>query len=159
MRLTNSLAEYLKIIYIISNTKDKIRVTEIAKKLGYSKPSVNRALKNLKTESLINYEAYGDIILTEKGKSIAKSIMKRYDTLKFFLTEVLEIDEAIAENEAASMKNSVSEETIVKLEQYINKILDLSDLDCNYDETSEKCKNCVRNIARKRLKIKEGKQK
>ena len=151
MKLTNSLAEYLKVIYIISNTQNRVRVTEIARKLGYSKPSVNRALNNLKAENLIKYEAYGDIILTKTGKTVAEGVMKRHDIVKLFLTYVLEIDESIAETEAAAMKNSVSEETVSKLEQYINKILDLGDLECCYDETSEKCRNCVKITAKKRL--------
>jgi len=128
-----------------------VRVTEIAKRLGYSKPSVNRALNNLKSEGLIKYEVYGDIILTKAGKMIAESIMKRHDIIKLFLSYVLEIDETIAETEAAAMKNSISEESISKLEQYINKILDLGDLECCYDEKSEKCRNCVRITAKKRL--------
>jgi len=152
MKLTNSLAEYLKVIYIISNIQPKIRVTEIAKKLGYSKPSVNRALNNLKAENLIKYEAYGDIILTRTGKTVAAGLMKRHDIIKLFLTCVLEIDENIAETEAAAMKNSVSEETVSRLEQYINKILDLGDLECCYDEKSEKCRNCVKITAKRRLK-------
>ena len=61
MKLTSSLEEYLKTIYILSNTEKQVRVTDIAKKLGCSKPSVNRALNNLKLENLIEYEAYKDI--------------------------------------------------------------------------------------------------
>ncbi len=64
MQLTNSLEEYLKTIYILKNTEDQIRVTDIANKLNCTKPSVNRALNNLKTNNLINYEAYGKIELT-----------------------------------------------------------------------------------------------
>ena len=64
MQLTNSLEEYLKTIYILKNTEDQIRVTDIANKLNCTKPSVNRALNNLKQNNLINYEAYGKIELT-----------------------------------------------------------------------------------------------
>lgn len=64
MQLTNSLEEYLKTIYILKNTEDQIRVTDIANKLNCTKPSVNRALNSLKSNNLINYEAYGKIELT-----------------------------------------------------------------------------------------------
>lgn len=64
MQLTNSLEEYLKTIYILKNTEDQIRVTDIANKLSCTKPSVNRALNSLKSNNLINYEAYGKIELT-----------------------------------------------------------------------------------------------
>lgn len=91
--------------------------------------------------------------LTPKGADIAKSIFKRYDTLKLFLTEVLEIDESTADSEATSMKHAVSEETIARLEKYINKILDLSDLHCcGYNSDNEQCKECVKITAKKRMK-------
>ena len=50
MQLTNSLEEYLKTIYILKNTEDQIRVTDIANKLNCTKPSVNRALNSLKSK-------------------------------------------------------------------------------------------------------------
>ena len=152
MKLSNSLEEYLKTIYILKNTEKQERVTDIAKKLKISKPSVNRALNNLKDLELIEYEAYGDIVLTKAGDELAKDIIKRYSTLKLFLTEVLEIDKDVAEDEAKAMKHAISEDTVKKLENYINKILDLGDLDCGYDENSEKCKKCVKITAKNRLK-------
>ena len=148
MELTHSSQEYLKTIYIIKKTENQVRVTDIAKKLGYTKPSVNRALNILKEEKLVIYEAYGDIRLTKKGSQIAKSIIKRYDILKLFLTEVLNIAEEVAENEATTMKNSVSEETVTKLEKYINRILNLDC--CGYDESRLECKNCVKNTTKNR---------
>ena len=90
---------------------------------------------------------------------IAKSIMKRYDTLKLFLSEIIGIDEEKAQEEAELMKHNVSEITIKKLEDYINKMLDLNDLDCCYNEQSKKCKNCTKVTERIRRKknIKKGK--
>ena len=152
MKLSNSLEEYLKTIYILKNTEKLVRVTDIARRLKISKPSVNRALNTLKDLKLIEYEAYKNIVLTKTGDELSKDIIKRYSTLKLFLTEVLEIDKDIAENEAKAMKHAISEDTVKKLENYINKILDLGDLDCGYDENSEKCKNCVKITAKNRLK-------
>jgi len=152
MKLTFSQEEYLKAIYIIKNTEKRVRVTDIAKKLGYSKPSVNRALNNLAEEGLINYQAYKEIGLTKKGESLAKDIIKRNDILKLFLIEILEIDENTAEFEATSMKHAVSENTITKLEKYVNKILDLGDLNCGYNKDSEQCRTCVKISAKRRLK-------
>jgi Mn-dependent DtxR family transcriptional regulator len=153
--LTSSQEEYLKTIYILKNTENQIRVTDISKKMGCSKPSVNRALNCLKDESLITYEAYGEIKLTQKGIEEAKAIVKRYDILKLFLTEILEVDEDVAEQEATAMKHSVSENTIAKMEQYVNKILDLGDLNCCYDLNSSKCKECVKITAKARIKDKK----
>ncbi|MCL2860728.1 MAG: metal-dependent transcriptional regulator [Oscillospiraceae bacterium] len=156
MKLTFSQEEYLKTIYIIKNTEKQVRVTDIAKKLGYSKPSVNRALNNLADEKLIKYQIYKDIELTKKGVIVAKDIIKRHDILKLFLTEILETDENTAEIEAASMKHAISENTIIKLEKYINKILDLGDLDCGYDKDSQQCRTCVKISAKRRLRGEEN---
>ena len=151
MNLTNSQEKYIKTIYILSKTEKEIRVTDIAKKLDITKPSVNRAIKNLKDIRLLNYETYGEIQLTEEGEKIAQEILKREDVMKLFLSKILDIEEKQAETEAISMKHAISRETEEKLEQFINKVLNLGDLDCDYDETSEKCKNCVKITAKNRL--------
>ena len=142
--ISSSQEEYLKTIYVLKNTEKQIRVTDIAKKLNCSKPSVNRALNCLKEEGLILYEAYKNIEITKKGTEVAKSIVKKQDILKLFLTQVLDVDEQTAGLEATNMKHAVSEETIVKLENYIIKILGLEDLKCNYNLASNKCQNCIK---------------
>ena len=142
--ITSSLEEYLKTIYVLKNKEGQVRVTDISKKLNCSKPSVNRALNCLKEEGLILYEIYGDIDITKEGIEIAKSIIKRYDILKLFLVEILEVDEDVAQDEAQKMKHSVSEDTISKLENYIIKVLGLEDLKCNYDLANDRCQNCIR---------------
>lgn len=153
--MSASLEEYLKTIYILIQKNSFARVTDIAKLLNYSKASVNRALKILTAEGLIFYENYGDIELTETGKVIAKNILKRHNTLKAFLIEVLEVDKDIAEEEAKSMKHAVSEDTINKLEVYIQSIIDVHDLECCYNPESVKCKSCVKKTAKIRLKKKQ----
>lgn len=155
--MTASLEEYLKTIYILIHEQSFARVTDIAKRLNYSKASVNRALKILKAEGLINYENYGDIELTESGTTLAKNILKRHNTLKAFLTHVLEVDSDTAEEEAKSMKYAVSEDTINKLELYIQSIINVGDLECSYDPSNDKCKRCVKITAKNRLKKKIGK--
>ncbi len=142
--ITSSLEEYLKTIYILKNTEGNVRVTDISKKLNCSKPSVNRALNCLKDEGLITYEAYGDIDITQEGTDVAKSAIKRYDILKLFLIDILEVDENVAQDEATKMKHAISEDTISKLENYIIKVLGLEELKCNFDLGNDRCQNCVR---------------
>ena len=75
IKISVSLEYYLKTIYILNNDKGA-RVTDVAKKLNVSKPSVNKALNLLKEEKLIEYEKYKTINLTEfrisKGKVYTK---------------------------------------------------------------------------------------
>lgn len=152
MELSNSQEEYLKIIYNLSKTEKEIRVTDIANKLQYTKPSVNFALKSLKDFGLVNYEPYKDITLTKEGKQKAQEVSKRYDIVKMFLTEVLEVEERQAQKEAKAMKHAISKETEEKLERYISKELNLEELECGCDIKKEKCRSCAR-ISKKNRKI------
>jgi len=152
--MSASLEEYLKAIYILIQMHSFARVTDIAKFLCYTKASVNRALKILKAEALVKYENYGDIELTEEGIEAAKKIIKRHNILKVFLTNVLDVDKDIAEKEAKTMRHSVSEDTIDKLELYIQTIIDVGELECDYNPENDKCKKCVKATAKNRLKNK-----
>ena len=152
MKLTNSQEEYLKTIYLLEKNKQKVRVTDIAKKMNITKPSVNKALKILKELQLINYEVYGDINLTKDGQEQAKEIIKKQDILETFLIGILEIEKEQAQEEAKAIKYAMSKESIDKLDIYITKILDLGDLKCGYDKNNEKCRSCIKITARERLK-------
>ena len=147
--ITSSLEEYLKTIYILKKQKGEIRVTDIAEKMNCTKPSVNKAIKNLKAEGLINYQVYGSIDLTNSGEKLARKIIEAYDIVYIFLTEVLEINKEKAEKEAKSIKSAVDDETLNKLVKYVHKVLDLDNLDCDYDINKERCINCVRRSSAK----------
>ncbi len=155
MKLTSSQEEYLKTIYLLEKSGRKVRVTDIALKLKITKPSVNKAINLLKDMELIHYKAYGNITLTKEGKNYAIEVIKKQDILKMFLVEILSIEEQQAEEEAIAMKHAISEQTAKKLNQYITQIMNLGDLNCDYDESNEKCKNCIKIKVQNRLRMKE----
>ena len=95
MKLTNSQEEYIKTIYILSKTEKEIRVTDIAKKLEITKPSVNRAIKNLKDIKLINYETYGEIKLTKEGEKSIEFLIIYLESILFLVLEIFSIFELI----------------------------------------------------------------
>lgn len=70
--ISKSQEEYLKNIYILKRQNGNIRVTDIANKMNCTKPSVNKAINNLKENGLINYESYGTIELTENRRKFGK---------------------------------------------------------------------------------------
>lgn len=144
MELTNSQEEYLKTIYILKNTKNEIRVTDIAEKLNITKASVNSAINNLKNEKLINYEPYGHIELTEHGTKEAIKIIEAYGIVRLFLTEILGVDKLSATEEAKRIKTILSDDTINKLAVYTHKTLGLNSLECGYDINNERCIQCPR---------------
>ena len=148
--ISKSLEEYLKTMYVLKKQNENIRVTDIANKMNCTKPSVNKAINNLKEEKLINYETYGTIELTEEGEKLAKKILETYDIIYVFLKEVLNLDDEIAQNEAEKIKSSISDETINKLAKYVHEVLGLSNLNCNYDINKEKCRSCIKITERKK---------
>ena len=109
-----------------------------------SKASVNRALKSLKEIDLVDYEAYGEIKLTEKGKEEATNIIKKHNVLKAFLIQILNVDSKTAEEEAKKMKHAISEDTVNKFSDYIKSIIKVDELKCNYNPENERCQNCIK---------------
>lgn len=120
--VTASLEDYLEAIYFLNNDEG-VRVTDIATELSISKPSVNRAINTLKAQGLVTHEHYGSLFLTEEGLDIAKKIAKRHFMLKKFLTQILEVDEKTAEEEACLIEHCLSADTVEKLEKFMNKTL------------------------------------
>ena len=144
--ITKSLEEYIKAMYVLKMQNGQIRVTDVANKLNVSKASVNKAVKNLKEEELVNYEAYGDIKLTNNGEELAKKVLEAYDIGVLFFRDVLGLDEEKATNEAEHLKSAISDEAFNSLARYVHKELNLSDLNCAYDINNERCRTCARRV-------------
>ena len=142
--VSKSQEEYLKSMYILKMQNGDIRVTDIAKKMECSKPSVNKALKSLKDNKLINYETYGKIELTGDGKKLAKKILEAYDIVYVFFKYVLGLQEESAKEEAEKVKSVLSDNAINELAKYVHKALELNAISCDYDINNERCINCER---------------
>lgn len=145
--VSKSSEEYLKTMYLLKKQSGNIRVTDIANKMNCTKPSVNKAIYNLKDNGLLNYESYGTIELTEEGENLAKKILEAYDIVYLFLKDVLNLEAEEAEKEAEKIKIAITDDTINKLAKYVHEVLGLSNLNCNYDINKEKCRNCVKRMS------------
>ena len=143
--ISKSTEEYLKTMYVLMKQKGIIRVTDIAEKMNCSKPSVTKQLNILKEKKYIEYETYGEIKLTEDGISLAARALADYDILYILLHDVIGIKESDAESEANKIRNVVSNKTLVKISEYINKEFGLEDISCNFDITNESCRMCALN--------------
>ncbi len=138
--LTRTQIKYLTAIYQVS-LKGDVRVTKVADYLNCSKPSVTRALKNLKKLDLI--EPDQKIILTQMGQAYAQNIIETDLTFFQFLTEILKVEKETAKTDVINFKSYVSCQTIDKLESYICDILKKpkshkAKMICQY----HKCNNC-----------------
>ena len=97
--VSKALEEYLKTMYVLKKQTGNIRVTDVANKMDCTKPSVNKAIYNLKDEGLLNYESYGTIELTKKGEDLAQKILETYDIAYLFFKDVLNLEQEQAEKE------------------------------------------------------------
>ena len=144
--ISKSQEEYLKTMYILKNREKEIRVTDIANVMKISKPSVNKAIKILKENKLINYEAYGKIELTHEGEDLAKKLLEAYDIVYLFLKDIIDLGEEVAQSEAEKIKLVMSDNTLNSLAKYVHKTLGLSNLECDYDIAKERCRTCIRRV-------------
>lgn len=144
--ISKSTEEYLKTIYVLQKQNGIIRVTDIAQKMQCTKPSVNKAIKQLSEKGYVNYETYGKIEITQDGTRLAKKILEAYDIIYVFLTELLGIEREEAKLEAEKMKKSIDDNTLNKLAKYVQNTLGIQSLECNYDINNEKCIECSRRI-------------
>lgn len=154
--LSESLEDYLEIIYELEQTNKVARAKDIADKMGVKRGSVTSALKNLGERKLINYEPYNFITLTPAGKKIAKNVTYRHKVIKNFLMKVLQIDEETAEPTACRMEHIVDKTTLERMvsffdfiftcpragEEWVQSFLNY----CHAGRASnkEKCNECIK---------------
>lgn len=117
--ITEALEEYLEAIYTLSAQKKTVRITDIALKLGISKPSVNRAVNSLKNAGFVYHEPYGDIVLTEKGAVYGENVHGRHKQIKRFLVSVLDINPDDADKEACLIEHDLSQNTVDKMVSFM----------------------------------------
>ncbi|MCK5045841.1 MAG: helix-turn-helix domain-containing protein [Candidatus Heimdallarchaeota archaeon] len=118
MVITATVEDYLERILLLSEDDGHAHVTEIANLLGISKASVTEMTAKLKSNGFVEYEKYGTISLTEKGRKIAVKVKERHDILKSFLV-LIGVNDENASNDCCVMEHNLSKETIDKLKVFI----------------------------------------
>ena len=110
MNHNESVEDYLETILIISEEKPVVRSIDIANEMGFSKPSISVAVKNLKEQGYISVSEEGYITLTESGKALADRV---YDRHKFFRKWLISlgVDEETANDDACRIEHVITEET------------------------------------------------
>lgn len=124
MRINEATENYLEAILILEEKDTQVRMSDVAKMLKVSKPSVNKALGVLKDAGYILHQKYGTILLTEAGREYAQKVYNRHKLFKRFFIEILEIEEEIAEEEACHMEHCISDSTMEKLNAFLTQVMD-----------------------------------
>ncbi|MDR0561516.1 MAG: metal-dependent transcriptional regulator [Spirochaetaceae bacterium] len=118
--MTQSLEDYLETVsFLADEGGGTVRLTDIASRLGVSKPSVFTALKILEERGLLEHERYRTISLTEQGEIEAAEIRDRHNFLTVFLKKIVGVSPDTAEKDACKMEHLLSEETLQKMKSLV----------------------------------------
>ena len=115
-----SREDYLEAILQLSEEGKHPKSIDVARKLGFSKPSVSVAVKKLKESGLIIVEPDGELILTNVGKDIAEKTLEKHK----YLTELfikIGVDPDMAEEQACKIEHDINEDTFKKLKEFLDK--------------------------------------
>ncbi len=110
MNHNESVEDYLETILLIGEQKSEVRSIDIVNEMGFSKPSVSVAVRNMREKGYIEVSDSGHITLTEQGKSIAERVYERHKFFRKWLIG-LGVDEETANDDACRIEHVISEET------------------------------------------------
>lgn len=121
MRLQESAEMYLETIYVLSQQKSFVRSIDVADKMGYSKPSVSRAMGLLREGEYITVGDDGALHLTEMGETVAKKIFERHTVLTKVLA-AMGVDEETASDDACKIEHVISDTTFDAIKKHYNSL-------------------------------------
>ena len=121
MRIQESGEMYLESIYTLSQRLEHVRSIDVCEDMGYSKPSVSRAVGLLKQGGFIEVDALGYITLTDMGLAKAKKIYERHTVLSEFLISI-GVSAEVAIEDACRMEHTVSDTTLECIKKHLKSI-------------------------------------
>ena len=118
-KLTSVMEDYLEAIFDLDQDKKVVRVRDIAKRMAVKMPTVSSMLRTLKSRGLVNYEKYEYVELTRDGAKVGREMRRRHEVLRQFLTDILDIKSATADEEACKMEHALSAATLNRLADFM----------------------------------------
>ncbi|MBQ7000543.1 MAG: metal-dependent transcriptional regulator [Oscillospiraceae bacterium] len=113
---------YLEAILVLSKKNGFVRSIDVSEYLGYSKPSVSRAMGILRSGEYIVVDKDGAITLTESGQAIAEKIFERHTVLSKLLMK-LGVSEETAAADACKMEHAISDESFLAIKRYTAELI------------------------------------
>ena len=120
MQLQESGEMYLETILILSLRGKGVRAVDVGEYMGFSKPSVSRAMGLLKSGGYVKLDDNGFLVLTEKGREAASKTYERHQFLSAFFTDIGVAPETAAKD-ACKIEHDISDETFAALKEYLGK--------------------------------------
>lgn len=113
-----SMEDYLETIYVLTKRLPVVRSIDIATELGYSKPSVSVAMKNLRNKGFVTVSQEGYITFTEQGEALASETFERHTVISNWLIS-LGVNPETASEDACKIEHDISRETFQALKNHI----------------------------------------
>ena len=117
MKIQESAENYLESILVLSKRQSQVRSIDVVNDLGFSKPSVSVAMKNLRENGYIRMDSDGFITLTDAGREIAEMIYERHTLLSEWLIR-LGVNEKTAQEDACRMEHVISKESFEAIKRH-----------------------------------------
>lgn len=124
MKIQESAENYLETILVLHKRKGIVRSIDIANEMGFSKPSVSVAMKNLRLGGYIRVDDDGNITLLDKGREIAEKIYERHTLVSSWLT-AMGVDPDIAAEDACRIEHVISNETFDALKRHVSTMTEM----------------------------------
>ncbi len=118
MSIQESGEMYLESILVLSKKNPNVRAIDISEYMGFSKPSVSRALGLLKSGGFVTVSEHGFLTLTKEGRAIAEKIYERHTEITNFLT-LIGVDEETASQDACKMEHVISDESFLAIKKQV----------------------------------------
>ena len=118
MHIQESGEMYLETIFVLSQKSSAVRSIDVCEYMGFSKPSVSRAMGLLKNAGYVEADENGYLSLTKEGRELAEKIYERHTVLTQFLVK-LGVNEAVASEDACKMEHHMSDETFEAMKRFI----------------------------------------
>lgn len=120
MQIHESTENYLETILVLSKNQPQVRSIDVVNELGFSKPSVSVAMKNLRQQEYITVDENGHIKLTLTGKKLAESVYERHTLITAFLIKI-GVNADTAAEDACRVEHVLSQETFTALKKYLQE--------------------------------------
>ena len=118
MALHESAEMYLETIYLLSQQRQGVRSIDVAEHMGYSKPSISRAIGLLKQGGYVIVDADGFLQLTGSGLDAAQKIFERHTILSRFLIS-LGVDPEVAAEDACKIEHVISDDSLAAIKRHL----------------------------------------
>ena len=119
MNLQESGEMYLETILVLTRKKSNVRSIDVVEYMGFSKPSVSRAIGLLKSGGYVSVDSDGYLSLTEAGLEVATKIYERHNAITRLLVS-LGVDEDVAAADACKMEHNISDQTLEAIEKFLS---------------------------------------